>query len=191
MPDGRRKFFRLVSLCFAVLCVSSCAVLDNPANATKKISHAPPFTPLNDWIYRGSQPDAATLAKLHAKGVRTVINFRDEPRWIQWEKERVEKLGMNYVSLPWNIWKPVKPELRDQFFKVLDDPKNRPVFFHCQHGRDRSGVMAVLALMRYEKLSEADARGLALETIRPNMRYAYFVDRKIDFFLKESEKKKA
>jgi protein tyrosine/serine phosphatase len=114
-----------------------------------------------------------------------VINFRPEPDSIQWEKEKVEALGMKFVSLPWNITESVEPQLLDQFFEILDEPMNRPVFFHCKHGRDRTGVMSTLALMRYEKLSEAQARELALETIHPNLQYRFSVNRKIDFFVKE------
>lgn len=122
---------------------------------------------------------------MKGKGIRTVINFRPEPRWNQWEKEKVEGLGMKYVSLPWRIGAPVKPELLDQFFAVLDEPKNRPVYFHCEHGRDRSGVLSALALMRYEGLSEEEAREQALETIRPSLLQRGNVSKKIDFFIQK------
>ena len=143
----------------------------------------PAQNPLNDWLSRGPQPKESDLEMLEARGARTIVNFRNEPGWIKWEKEKVENLGMNYVSLPWSITKPVKPELLDSFFKVLDDPKNRPVFFHCQYGRDRSGVMSVLALMRYEKMSEEEARQFTFDTIRPHLRYKPFINQKIKFFL--------
>ncbi len=145
----------------------------------------PAQNPLNDWLSRGPQPREADLEMLEARGVRTIVNFRNEPGWIKWEKEKVENLGMHYVSLPWSITKPVKPELLDSFFKVLDDPKNRPVFFHCQYGRDRSGVMSVLALMRYERMSEEEARQFTFDTIRPHLRYKPFVNQKIKFFLEK------
>ena len=145
----------------------------------------PRFAPLNDWLYRGGQPTAEGFEQLKKKGVHTVVNFRNERKWMDWEKKKVEGLGMKYVSLPWHITHPVKPELLDEFFEVLDDSTNRPVFFHCRHGRDRSGVMSTLALMRYNHLTEEEAREIALETIRPNFRYKYFVNKKIDYFLEE------
>lgn len=173
----KRKFF-ILGLIFLGTLLFSCP------SAYSRDTRAPEISPLNDWIYRGVQPREETFLKLKKKGIRTVINFRDEPDKIQWEKAKVEALGMKYVSLPWNIMKPVKPALLDAFFKVLDEPKNRPVFFHCKWGRDRSGVMAVLALMRYEKMSEDEARELALETIRPHWRYRHSVNQKIKFFSK-------
>lgn len=150
-----------------------------------KSNDLPQFAPLNDWLYRGGQPSEKGFAQLKKKGIRTIVNFRNEPKLIEQERKKVEARGMNYVSLPWDITQPVKPELLDEFFKVLDEPKNRPVFFHCKYGRDRSGVMSTLALMRYNKLSEEEARETALETIHPNFRYRHFVNKKIDFFLKE------
>ena len=127
--------------------------------------------------------------KLRGMGVRTVVNFRHEKDWIDWERRAVESMGMKYVTLPWKITGSVKPELADEFFKVLDDPQNRPVFIHCKHGRDRTGVMTALALMRYEKLPEEQARELALETIHPNWRYRTFVNNKLNYFIREMDKK--
>jgi len=149
----------------------------------------PYFSPVNDWCYRGGQPPEQAFAKLKEKGIRTVVNFRNEKDWIEWERKKVEGLGMKYVSLPWSITRPVKPELLDQFFEVLDRPENRPVFFHCKHGRDRSGVMSMMALMRYEKLSESEAHFQALEAIRPHLQYRPFVNQKVKFFLKERKDK--
>ena len=174
-----RYRFTITLFLAAIFCLSSI----NLWAATEK--DLPQFAPLNDWLYRGGQPTHEGLKQLQKRGIHTIVNFRDEKKWIEWEKKKVEALGMKYVSLPWNITRSVKPELLDEFFKVLDESGNRPVFFHCQHGRDRSGAMSTLALMRYNKLSEEEAREIALETIRPNFRYKYFVNKKIDFFVKE------
>lgn len=141
--------------------------------------------PVNEWLYRGSQPREADLEALKGKGVRTVVNFRPDAGMGRWEKETVEGLGMKYVNLPWRIGNRVQPELLDRFFAVLDDPKNRPVYFHCQHGRDRTGVMSTLALMRYEGLSEEEAREQALETIRPSLLQKKNVSDRIDYFIRE------
>lgn len=151
----------------------------------------PALTPVNDWLYRGSQPQEGDFELIKKKGIQTVISFRDEKSLIKEEKEKVEALGMKYVSIPWNIWRPARPETLDQLFEVLDDSENRPVLMHCKHGRDRTGVMTTLALMRYDKLSEAEAREMALELIRPNLRYHYLVDRKINSFVKYMQEKEA
>lgn len=182
MQNTRFFSFKPIWVLLAALLFSSCSITFSTSAGRSK---APVVTPVNDWLYRGSQPREGDFARIKGKGVRTVVNFRDESHWIQWEKEKVEALGMKYVSLPWNVKKPVKPELLDRFFAVLDDPKNRPVYFHCQYGRDRSGVMTTLALMRYQNLSKEEAREEALETIRPSLLQKGNVSEKIDFFLRE------
>ena len=83
------------------------------ASVPKDFEDLPLFAPLNDWLYRGAQPTEKGLHELKEKGIRTVVNFRREKDWIEWERKEVESLGMKYVSLPWSIWKPAKPALLD------------------------------------------------------------------------------
>lgn len=182
MRNTLSSSLKFLSRAFFILFLSLFAA-SSPA-AAKPRPKVPVLTPLNDWFYRGSEPKEGDFAKLKEKGIRTVIDFRDKPKQVEWEKKKLEALGMNYVNLPWLITRPVEPELLDRFFEILDDPKNRPVLFHCEYGRDRTGVMATLALMRYEGLSEKEARETALETIRPHWRFRFFVDQKIDYFIK-------
>ena len=143
----------------------------------------PTFRFLREGLAVGGQPSENGLHELKDRGFRTVVNFRHGPKSIQWEEPKVKALGMRYVSLPWMIWKRVNPSLLDRFFEVLDDPANDPVFFHCKHGRDRSGVMAVLVLMRYEGLTRKEAQDRVFGEVSPHWRYRYFVKQKIDFFL--------
>ena len=154
------------------------------AHAAKSSSKVPVLTQSNDWLYRGSEPEEKDFSKIKEKGIRTVIDFRDNRKEVEWEKKKLEALRINYFNLPWLITRSVKPQLLDQFFKILDDPQNRPALIHCEHGRDRTGVMTTLALMRYEGLSEEEARETALETIRPHWHYRIFVNRKINDFIK-------
>lgn len=173
------KFFARAALIFLL----SLFAASSPA-AAKVRSKVPVLTPLNDWLYRGSEPGEGDFAKLKEKGIRAVVDFRDKPKQVEWEKKKAETLGIHYFNLPWLITRPVKPELLDRFFEILDNPQNRPVLIHCEHGRDRTGVMATLALMRYEGLSKEEAKESALDTIRPHWRFRLFVDQKIDYFIK-------
>lgn len=179
--ENMRSSLSKFSFIGLLLALSSCFYLDTG----KKQEDLPNFAPLNSWLYRGGQPSEAGLTQLKGKGIRTVVNFREEDNWDRWEKETVEALGMNYVNIPWSIMDKPDPKIADRFFEVLDKKENRPVFFHCKHGRDRTGVMSTLALMRYEELPEDTAREIALETIRPHLRYRPFVNKKIDTFTRE------
>ncbi|HEY9721269.1 MAG TPA: phospholipase D-like domain-containing protein, partial [Oscillatoriaceae cyanobacterium] len=90
-------------------------------------------------LYRGAQPSAEGFQTLAANGVKTVINLRPEE---QWEKPMVEKAGMKYVYLPLPPVGPPTNQEALQFLSLVTDPANGKVYFHCQHGADRTGAMA-------------------------------------------------
>jgi uncharacterized protein (TIGR01244 family) len=92
------------------------------------------FLKINTEFCSGGQPTLAQLAELKAQGITTVINLRavgengfDAPA----EEAEVKKLGMKYVHIPVSNQAGPKDEQADEFLKVTDDAKNRPVFIHC------------------------------------------------------------
>lgn len=179
----RRQPIQLAFLLAVLSLLSACSVHYDWGEPL--FPNAPPLTAVNDWLYRGSQPTENTLKTLKGKGVKTIVNFRTEPGFIEWERREAESLGMKYISLSWEVNQSVDPVLLDRFFEILDHPENRPVFIHCKRGRDRTGVMTTLALMRYQKLPDPVAREIATETIRPTPFHAADVKKKIDFFIRK------
>ena len=100
---------------------------------------------INDALYRGAQPDGekgyAELAK--EKGIRTVICLRK----FHGSEEEAKKAGLNYVAIPItaNIQStPPSDEQVKLFFETVLDPAKQPVYFHCLHGKDRTGTMAAI-----------------------------------------------
>jgi len=110
-----------------------------------------------DGIYRGGQPDEEGYAWLKEQGFKTIISFRSHHP----EKEKVEKHGMRAVAIP------ITAELGDsepptaaqvkQFFDVLLDPQQRPVYFHCSRGSDRTGAMAALYRLEMDGWTNKEA----------------------------------
>lgn len=92
-------------------------------------------------LERGAQPTEAGFAQLKAQGINTVINLRPESTW---EKSVVQKLGMKYVFLPEPPVGPPTLQEGVQFLKTVTDPAYGNVYFHCQHGSDRTGAMAAI-----------------------------------------------
>ncbi|HEY9720389.1 MAG TPA: dual specificity protein phosphatase family protein [Oscillatoriaceae cyanobacterium] len=92
-------------------------------------------------LERGAQPSEAAIPSLEKAGVKTVINLRPET---DWEKPLIEKAGMNYVALPLPAIGAPTNEQAVQFLKTVTDPAMGKVFFHCQHGADRTGAMAAV-----------------------------------------------
>jgi uncharacterized protein (TIGR01244 family) len=92
------------------------------------------FLKINTEFCSGGQPTLAQLAELKAQGITTIVNLRtvgengfDAPA----EEAEVKKLGMKYVHIPVSNATGPKDEQADEFLKVTDDAKNRPVFIHC------------------------------------------------------------
>jgi protein tyrosine phosphatase (PTP) superfamily phosphohydrolase (DUF442 family) len=97
----------------------------------------PRFRQVTPSLFRGGQPTPAGFGFLKRRGIRTVINLREE----QDERELVEKLGMKYVYIPLNAWDHVPAEAIEEFFNVVNNLVNQPVFVHCRRGADRTGFM--------------------------------------------------
>ncbi|MGA6993140.1 MAG: tyrosine-protein phosphatase [Candidatus Deferrimicrobiaceae bacterium] len=108
---------------------------------------------VGNGIFRGAQPQPGGYATLKAMGVRTVINLRTR----HGERKAVEAAGMRYVEIPMSVWKNVDPAAVRKALSVMTDPANQPVFVHCLHGADRTGVVAAVYRMEVDGWSEADA----------------------------------
>jgi len=102
------------------------------------------FAVVEAGFYRGSRPSAEGILALKARGVRTIVSLRKDDA----ERARVLAAGMDYVELPMvatPFGAPVPTEAQvNAFLAVVGDPARRPVFVHCKHGRDRTGVMVAL-----------------------------------------------
>lgn len=155
----------------ALLCLSACAgapPAEIPAQTVplaestlERITDAPGldrFYRISDTVYRGAQPDAEGYRELRRRGVRTVISFRR----FSSTRRAAESAGLDYVRIPILaalVSEPPEPEQVAEFLRIVRDPERQPVYIHCQHGRDRTGVMA--AVYRMECQGWTRARALA------------------------------
>ncbi len=120
------------------------------------------FAEMEPGLYRGAKPSDAGIRYLRDRGIRSVISLiRDDG-----ERRKVESLGLLYFEIPLHAGlfgssEPTDEQIRS-FLALAGDSANRPVFFHCRHGRDRTGAMAALYRVRVDGWS-AEA---ALEEMR-------------------------
>ncbi|MBX9771390.1 MAG: dual specificity protein phosphatase family protein [Candidatus Obscuribacterales bacterium] len=115
------------------------------------------FKQVNSWLYRGGQPVASQYQSLADKGIKTVINLRSTRKLIETEKEIVEKLGMQFESIPMTyLNSPTYKEVK-RFLQIVDDPEKRPIFVHCLHGADRTGILCGIFRMLREDWDVKDA----------------------------------
>lgn len=128
---------RLVALVAALALAGAAAFGTSAGNGP-----VPPvenFGKVNDNYYRGSQPDAESLARLKKLGIKTVIDLRKDNR--PEEPEQVRALGMQYFNIPMKASRAATPAQIEYFFKLVNDTANWPVYVHCKGGRHRTGAL--------------------------------------------------
>jgi protein tyrosine/serine phosphatase len=115
------------------------------------------FLTVTDWFYRGGQPDNAALEQLVKSGFRTVISLRWNMDIIKAEKALAKQHGLNFYSIPLSYWiLPSRKEI-DFFLSILDDKSKHPIFMHCLHGQDRTGMLTAIYRMAREGWTADDA----------------------------------
>ena len=130
--------------------------LPGRAKVTEKIFGLPAlprFGRVSPTIYRGAQPEEGGFTLLKAMGIRTVVNLRYRHR----ERETVEAAGMRSVEIPMNSFSRVDENTVRQVLAILADTDNHPVFLHCRHGKDRTGMIIALYRMTYQGWSKEAA----------------------------------
>jgi tyrosine-protein phosphatase SIW14 len=141
-----------VHLLFLLLLVSGIAVRSEelPEASLKEL---PRFHKVNEGLYRGGQPKASGFEILQAMHIKTVINFRNDND----EREDVERLGMEHVHIPLSAWNGIQILSVREFFKILNDPDNYPIFVHCKRGADRTGAMIAFYRIAFQQWTPEQA----------------------------------
>ncbi len=123
------------------------AALSAPApSAELRFPELPNFHRVDDHLFRGGQPGMGGLGRLKALGVHTVLNLRYERALGKAEEAEAKAQGLQYVNIPmYGLLPPTRAQI-SQALALLEDPRNWPVFVHCQRGSDRTG--AVVACYR-------------------------------------------
>ncbi|MGZ6143042.1 MAG: fused DSP-PTPase phosphatase/NAD kinase-like protein [Myxococcales bacterium] len=152
-----RRFPPIVA---AVLVLSACggtADVPDQGDVYSADVTTPPIELVSPGIWRGPRPTQATLGQLKALGVHTILDLEDSDDAIRTEKGWVGKLGMTFVSEPMSgFWTPKDAEV-NQIEQIMADPSKRPIFVHCQHGQDRTGLIVGLYRVFSEHQTPAKA----------------------------------
>jgi protein tyrosine/serine phosphatase len=90
---------------------------------------------VSDTLYRGAQPEDEGWAELRKMGIRTVVNLR----LTHSDRDETEEHGPGYERISMEAWDADYDELVE-FLQVVTDPEKQPVFVHCHHGADRTGL---------------------------------------------------
>jgi len=104
------------------------------------------ITQIDAGLYRGPRQDC--LESLRPYGIKTVVNL--EVGYFEWfhhkakrERRAAEREGLSYLHNPYDdLGPPSIEKLSSTLVKIRLALKNGPVYFHCLHGVDRTGMVA-------------------------------------------------
>lgn len=130
-----------------------------PARATRPAEWAQPIDrpglpnlhQVTPTLYRGAQPDPEGFVELERMGVRTVLSLRafhsdDLPTGSHLNEERIS----------FKTWHPEREDVV-KFLRIVTDESKQPVFVHCEHGADRTGMMLAIHRVVVQGWSKDDA----------------------------------
>lgn len=138
------------------------------------------FSKVNDGIYRGARLTSTQAVEyLKSINVKNIVNLQggdldsDIGVIIPWaepgeradviarEKATALSLGLGYLHTPLNSLEPItKNEDKeiDEVLNFMNEKNNQPVFIHCEHGADRTGLLVALYRVKYEGMDVEAAR---------------------------------
>ena len=112
----------------------------------------PNFKQVSPCLYRGGQPLGDGYKYLKSKGIRTIINLRGVDRGEPYDP------AFTYVHIPIQAYLPREEDVV-AFLKVMQDEESGPVFLHCFHGSDRTGLFVAI----YRMVCEGWTKEAAME----------------------------
>ncbi|MFC1635289.1 dual specificity protein phosphatase family protein [Planctomycetota bacterium] len=107
---------------------------------------------VSEDLYRGAQPSAEGMRQLEKLGVKTVVNLRSSHS----DRDELKGTSLAYEHIEMTAW---NPEFEDvvRFLQIVSDSNSLPVFVHCQHGADRTGLMCAVYRIAVQGWSKDEA----------------------------------
>ncbi len=142
------KFFAIVLLFCLFLIFQSCFLIveTDPESLTRsrnpnwaipiKKPGLPNFHQVSGDLYRGAQPTAEGIQELQKIGIKTVVNLR----YFHSDRDEIgdTKLASEHIRM---IALFPRESHIIRFLRIMTDDARKPVFVHCLHGSDRTGVI--------------------------------------------------
>ncbi len=119
--------------------------------------HLPNLQKVGNELWRGGQPSRDGFLRLREKGVKTLINLREEPESIAAERKLASELGFDYVSIPFRPFDIPDASKIEEFLEIMRDSNRHSVYVHCLHGMDRTGLIVAVYRMSAHDWTFSDA----------------------------------
>ncbi len=115
------------------------------------------FKQVDKQVFRGDQPDTIEDYQQLAKiGVRTIVNLRNDNS-VRTEVHLANSVGIKVIHFPMSTFTFPSPFYIGDILATLADPKNHPVFYHCQYGKDRTGLISALYRVHFQNWPKREA----------------------------------
>ena len=138
-----------LGLMLSLLMISGCEVKPSDTQSVNssqftsatelKLSGCGNLYEVSKTLYRGEQPTAKGFEELEKIGIKTVVNLRN----LHSDRNKIEGTSLGYEYIGMEAWNP-KLDQVESFLKIATDPEKQPVFVHCHHGSDRTGMMVAV-----------------------------------------------
>ncbi|MEQ1878762.1 MAG: tyrosine-protein phosphatase [Bdellovibrionia bacterium] len=107
------------------------------------------FSQVTKQIFRGGQPDTrAEYDFLKSNGIKTIINLRNDG---EYEKSIAQQYGFGFKWFPMSAYQAPSQQMVEAALTAMNDPALQPVFVHCLHGKDRTGMMIAIHRVVYQR----------------------------------------
>jgi protein tyrosine phosphatase (PTP) superfamily phosphohydrolase (DUF442 family) len=143
-----KYFVFQICIFLCVFCLYGCCLAegatDTPTEEPQQREWATPIElegvpnlhKVSDVLYRGAQPTAEGMQALKELGITTVVNLRA----FHSDRDEIGDIELVYEHIPMIAIYPNEEDIL-QFLDIVTDDARTPVFVHCMHGADRTGLM--------------------------------------------------
>ncbi|HEX8494048.1 MAG TPA: tyrosine-protein phosphatase [Pyrinomonadaceae bacterium] len=118
----------------------------------------PNFHQVSQQLYRGAQPRDGGIRKLKELGIKTIINLRGEDEETRAEQAEAEALGLRYFSVPLPGMRRPSDEQVQRVLALINAPERQPLFVHCHHGEDRTGLIIAVYRITHDGWTSEQAK---------------------------------
>ncbi|MND47977.1 Tyrosine phosphatase family protein [compost metagenome] len=97
-------------------------------------------------LYRSAQPDAADIEFMaETFGVKNILNLRDEAKgnWYREEAAAAQRANVQLIDFPISSGHPLSKTDLEKLIVVLNGAP-KPMLVHCEHGANRTGLVAAI-----------------------------------------------
>ena len=117
----------------------------------------PHFGQVTSAIFRGGRPDAQGLTDLARMGVRTIIDLEDNQQAVAQETALATRLRMTVIPEPMSVSATPNDAEISQILSLMADSRRFPIYVHCEHGEDRTGLVVGLFRVKEQRVQPAEA----------------------------------